>query len=324
MAVGGWDYYTSRLILVDHNNDAAVEAWIDQIIALLTSVPNWSVYQARTKYQSDSGWFFTVQNSVTLAQLVMVFLGDVTSTSTYILAANNSTGANIVGANYEYSIWIAYIPPGASVAASNPSTAGFLPAQGFLLTRWDQPSGEVNLSGYQRLHVMVRDDDDLIMAWTFNEDSGSWINRLAMFGGFVVPIHAADVGSRKNEGQTVCSDGRNLSDGATTTQFFKADNTTRLIGSVNVGGYPWSGGSFFYTHDYPWPWIELVIYKSGNPTTDGVVVGNGIKGYMNHEWYRLFQGEAPAVSKQRFDSGNFVFLGNWGMVGWDPSNGEMK
>ena len=321
MAAGGWGYYSGRCVLVSNFDDGSLTTWANEVTAVIEQMPNWTLKTGPTKYISNA-WFVVYSNSVTLAELAFIWVRD--SNGNFLDASNNFTGTTLNSYYYEYTHWVAYCPPGAVFTGANPNTAGFVPSTGFVFARINS-TGEWDNPGYHWLHCLVRDDDDLILLWEYDGDEDSGIERTILAGGCAIPIHASDSGSRKNEAMVVSPEGNNLSSGNVVSQYFKADNTTRIIsGRVEPVGYPVSDGTGLYTHGYPWPAQECVLYKTGNPTTEGVVAGNMIKGWVNPEWYRMMQGNAPGSPKQIMDGGNYIFIRDWGLVGWDPSNGAMR
>jgi len=323
MAVGGWIHYPGWCSL-SSDDDAGYEHFVDDITACITSMPNWAVKAARTKYVTN-GWFVTYANSVTGAELAVIVLRYCVY-GTFLHSTNNVLGSNLSGSDYDHTRWIAYCPPGATFAATNPATSGFVPAQGFLFQRWDSHPDFTYLGGQHRMHCLVRDDDDLIITWSDNADEDPQPVGVFLMGGCAVPCHASDSGSRKNEAMIGVAPQNNLSSGSAGvySQFFKADNTTRILsGAVKCQGWQFSIVQNYYHHLSPWIWNEGVFYKSGNPTADGVVVGNGIKGALNHEWYRFLQYWGAVTLGEQFDSGNFVCIRGVALIGWDPSNGPM-
>jgi len=319
MAVGGWDYYQGRCVLASNFDDTLFLRFINEVNAVVTSMPNWSVKAGPTKYCTN-GWHTVFANSVTNAELCFAMLRDSWSGNA-VEASNNVYGGTYPASGQEYTHWVAYCPPGATFAATNPATSGFVPSNGFQFVKMKEASGEWNNPGYHWLHCLVRDDDDLILLWEYDGDEDPGIERTILAGGCITPAHASDTGSMKNEGLIVNPSGNNLSGSNMWAQYFASDSATRLVQSqgVKAVGYQAVAGTDMYHQAYPWPFIEAVVAGTGP-----VVTGNGVKGRINHEWYRMMQGNGPANPKQQFDSGNFIFIRDWGMIGWDPSNGDMR
>lgn len=70
-------------------------------------------------------------------------------------------------------------------------------------------------------------------------------------------------------------------------------------------------------------WTALYIgVHSSDPTTHYVVMGDGMKGYLDTNFIRHVR--AAYNFGQTFDDGNFVYIGNGIALGWDPTNGPLN
>lgn len=70
-----------------------------------------------------------------------------------------------------------------------------------------------------------------------------------------------------------------------------------------------------------WTAIYIGVHSS-DPTTHYVVMGDGMKGYLDTNFLRHVR--TSYSFGQTFDDGNFVYIGFGLALGWDPSNGTLQ
>lgn len=70
-----------------------------------------------------------------------------------------------------------------------------------------------------------------------------------------------------------------------------------------------------------WTAIYIGVHSS-DPTSHYVVMGDGMKGYLDTNFIRHVR--AAYTFGQTFDDGNFVYIGNGIALGWDPTNGPLN
>jgi hypothetical protein len=335
MAEGGWIYAgVCTGVHSGSNPDVAgeVEELKSSLVALLAAKSTgWSLHAAVTAYASNQCWWFALQHT-SGARVVIVRSGD------YVVAGNiihaDNDGFNITRTVFatENSVYLAYLQPSVSAVAlvGNPDASGFLPVGSlrFLNARaYEDVGTDPGPNGY---HVMVR-GGDMIFAISYGLTTNPDINTVACMGECLDRLVHASHPSTPDTGVDakyahVQWDDCNYT-GFCNCQFFDVEHYGRI---ANLHLYY----SEILTNNVcdrePFTWQVPLFYVSSSnlePRSvggDGVVQGNGLKGYMNPEWMRYTNfPDGPANNKQRMSESKFIYLRAGISVGWDPSNGEM-
>ena len=72
-------------------------------------------------------------------------------------------------------------------------------------------------------------------------------------------------------------------------------------------------------------WAAIYIgIMSGDPTSHYIVRGDGMKGYLDTNFLRHVGVNSGYSFGQTFDDGNFIYIGNGTVMGWDASNGPLN
>lgn len=325
MALGGWIYHTMLVPSFDHTNDTLFESnVVDPLISLLSGMSGWSLGTAKTKYQSDSGWFFTVTHSggATLAVVVVGTAGSVT----YVHINNTQwmTGAITTSANCR--VILSYWPPGHSGAgAANPSLDGYVPSDGFGFM-WGSRESGIYSGHTTRFHVMAR-GDDLIFVSEYDSQNADLVS---LMGTAIEPYHAADSGSRKAEVHGMLYHST-LSGGVMPGTYFAADNATRIYnnGTLCLNTHFSTLLSTSVNNAAPWIWLPGVVgrplsYGATGHLYVGVTSTSGLKGQISDEWLRFTVASGGPVSKQQLSSGALIHASDGKVLGWDSGNGAMS
>jgi len=323
MALGGWIYHTMLVPSFDNTNDTLVESnIIDPMISLLSGMAGWSVSVAKTKYKTDSGWYFELGHTGG-AHLAVVCIGQTTTTSTYIDASNMINVAAVNGDYGKNQVFFSYWPPGHSGAgAADPSVAGYVPSDGFSFI-WGCWWATLVSGHTTRFHFMAR-DDDLIAVTQFDT---SYVDVLTMMGSLFVPVHASDSGSRKAEGiMNRWATARAV--GGRHGTCFADDNTTRIRweDSTFIDNNSWLTSSV--NNAAPWSWVPALagrqLYPGATGLASGVTSMSGFKGPISDEWFRWTVPSGGPGTKQQLASGNLIHVAEGVVVGWDSGNGAMS
>lgn len=330
MAVGGWIYHTLAIPSFTNTDDAAWETnVIDPLISLLAGMSGWSVTTAKTKYMSDSGWWFSLTHT-SGAELIGNVVGDAVTITTY--QHENSTvyhtAGGYTGPQLKNSVYLAYGPPGYSGrGAGGPDASTFMPNDGFGFHRINADAANRILTGTTHRFNFLARGDDLIVTCERDTHLAQTADTLLLLGSCIDPLfHASDSGTFKNEGYMAWREPCVPSFSGATQYLacYKADGT-RLY-RLGYCLFPTSILSSSVVNAAPWPYVQPFLAMSQSNydlENDGIVSGSAMKGLISSEWLRVSITTGIA-DRQRLASGNFVHLTGGAVVGYDPSNGAMS
>jgi len=338
MADGGWVYDTYAW-LPQSLTDADYEGVVDDVIAVLAGFTDWSTKTARTKIidgaDGRDAYFFEMEHTGG-AILAFVWAAGCNAATKMIDASNNYLGFNINANSADHCIYVAYFPPGATPGAATPDLAGYIPSDAFLFELFQADTTSYDLSsvvsgGSHRFHFFVR-GDDVIIGFERDSHSATTIDALHILGtGIDQLAHATDTSGEIQMAWKTNSNGIDpYVQGDAIIQFFLQDGT-RVTDSDGTRYYfPGCDSaadttlSLLVCDRDPWNWVQpAVMIANADLDNYGVVAGNGIKGTIDPEVYRIIQ---PAVvsPKALLSSGNYVHLGDGAVVGFDSGNPAMS
>lgn len=337
MADGGWIYHYYEQLPHDGSNTNEALA-MDGLIAVQVAMSGWSIHTAKTAYMSSAAWWWCIQHT-SGSRIVFIKNGDNGSASNLIDAANDQYLVARVANTVEGNMFAAYLPPSVVGAfTGNPDSASFFPAgqklRFFPLLSYTEfnPGGNPP-SGRRHIYHMFARGDGLCFAMAADvQDNPAvvWMNWMGeLFDKLQNVSHPThpDTHAEAKYGSVCIEDMDNL--WSCRWQGFNADHNGTVVGSyVSTGGWIFHSGLLNTSMNDrpPWNWQSPICYRSSvDIATTGVVPGNGMKGTVSPEWMRMCcVSGGPVNDKQRMNGGNFIYLRNGFVTGFDPSNGAMK